>query len=114
MKADQAVTVICRYTVKAGHEAEMENLLSKHWPALHAQGLVTEDRPKIYRGLASKKPGSTPGAEFVYIEIFAWKSEDAPATAHQLPEVMAVWEPMGAICDQMDFPHFKLLNLLPA
>ena len=35
----------------------------------------------------------------------------APGLAHQLPDVMAVWEPMGAICEEMDFPGFELLDL---
>ena len=47
----------------------------------------------------------------MYIEIFSWKSPEAPQVAHQTPEVMAVWEPMGAICEHMDFPSFEVLDL---
>jgi hypothetical protein len=28
-----------------------------------------------------------------------------------MAEVMAVWEPMGAICEEMDFPPFERLEL---
>ena len=114
MKQDTPVTVICRYLVKPGHEAEMEALLAKHWPALHGVGLTTDEPPRIYKGLPSPKPGGEHGAERVYVEVFAWKDAAAPQTAHQLPEVMAVWEPMGAVCDDMDFPHYLPLDLVTA
>ena len=98
---------ICRYHVKKGHEAEMEALLAKHWPALRGAGLASEDPPLIYRGLPSGKPEDRHGAAGVYIEIFSWAQPNGPDLAHQTPEVMAVWEPMGAICESMDFPLFE-------
>lgn len=114
MSQDKPEIVICRYVVKAGKEAAMEALLAKHWPALHAIGLTTDDPPLIYRGKPSEKPGGAHGAARTYVEIFSWKSAEAPATAHQLPEVMAVWEPMGALCEDMDFPHYDRLDLVSA
>ena len=103
---------ICQYTVKKGHEAEMEALLAKHWPTLRKAGLASEEPPVIYKGLASGKPGDQHGASGVYIEIFSWSRPDGPAIAHETPEVMAVWEPMGAICEHMDFPMFETLDLV--
>ena len=104
-----SVTVICHYRVKPGKEAEMEALLAKHWPALASVGLVTDEPAVVYRGLPSGKPGARHGAAGSYVEIFSWKDENASGIAHQTPEVMAVWEPMGAICEQMDFPAFEKL-----
>ena len=104
---------ICQYHVKAGHEAEMEALLAKHWPTLREAGLASEDPPLIYRGLASGNPKGEHGAAGVYIEIFSWAQENGPQLAHQTPEVMAVWEPMGAICESMDFPMFEPVDLTP-
>jgi len=89
----------------------MERLLAVHWPALHSAGLVTEQKARVYRGLPSAKPGGEHGAERVYVEIMEWKDAKAPGLAHQTPEVMAVWEPMGAICEELDFPPFELLAL---
>ena len=43
----------------------------------------------------------------VYLEIFSWAQENSAQIAHETPEVMAVWEPMGVICDKMDFPEFE-------
>lgn len=110
MTTEQPLTVICRYVVKPGKEAEMETLLGRHWPALRDAGLVTADPPVIYRGLASNKEGGRHGAERTYVEIFAWKNEKSPELAHQTPEIMAVWEPMGGICEDMDFPHFETID----
>lgn len=102
---------ICRYKVKPGKEAEMERLLALHWPALDKAGLVTQEKARIYRGLPSGKPGDEHGAERTYVEIMTWKDQKGPHLAHQSPIVMAVWEPMGAICEEMDFPNFEPLVL---
>ncbi|MET0593039.1 MAG: hypothetical protein ABW133_10090 [Polyangiaceae bacterium] len=102
---------ICRYQVKPGKEAEMEKLLAKHWPALHKAGLVTDEPARVFRGLPSQKPGDRHGAASVYVEFMTWKDENSSNVAHQSPDVMAVWEPMGAICEQMDFPSFEELAL---
>jgi hypothetical protein len=110
MKSKAPLLNICRYKVKPGKEAEMEKLLAAHWPALHAAGLVTDEQARVYRGLPSSKPDGRHGADRVYVEIMEWKDRDAPDLAHQLPSVMAVWEPMGAICEEMDFPNFELLE----
>lgn len=108
----EPVTVICRYTLKPGAEAEMLRLLGTHWPTLHRAGLVTDDPPLIFRGVAEpteeRKHGA--GAD-VLVEIFNWKGEESAGLAHESPAVMAVWEPMGALCDAMEFPHFEKVEV---
>src|SRR5262245_17770257 len=98
---------ICRYKVKPGKRAEFERFLALHWPTLHAAGLVTDEPARIYRGLPSEKPGGRHGADGVYLEIMSWRDAKQMEIAHQLPEVMAVWEPMGVLCEEMDFPSFE-------
>ncbi len=105
-------TVICTYKVKPGKEADFEALLRKHWPTLRDNGLVTDTPPRFFRGKPSHKPEGRHGAERTYIEIYEWKNARAVELAHASPRVMAVWEPMGACCDEMDFPHFEPLTLL--
>lgn len=112
MSQDKPQTVICRYQVKPGKEARMLELLEKHWPTLHAAGLTTDDKPVIYRSIPSGKPGGGHDAPNTIVEIFSWKTGASAGLAHQTPEIMAVWEPMGAICDAMDFPHFERIDLL--
>lgn len=111
MSESKPVTVICRYQVEAGKEAEFEALLARHWPTLHAAGLVTDRRAIAYKGQPSAKPGGRHDAERVYVEIFEWKDDQASGRAHESPTVMAIWEPMGACCSDMDFPHFEPLPL---
>jgi hypothetical protein len=111
MPSDKPLVNICRYRVKPGKQAEMERLLERHWPTLHAAGLVTDEKARIFRGLPSRKPGDEHGADRTYLEILVWKDDKGPDLAHQSPDVMAVWEPMGAICEEMDFPNFEPLVL---
>jgi hypothetical protein len=111
MSKKQPPVTICRYQVKPGKEAEMERLLAIHWPTLHKAGLVTDEPARVFRGLPSEKDGGTHGAKSVYIELMSWKDENSSNVAHQSPEVMSVWEPMGGLCEQMDFPSFEELHL---
>jgi len=82
-------TVICIYPVKKGDEMKFEGLLEKHWPTLHKAGLILDEPAQIFRR-KDKKTGET-----TYVEIFTWKDEKASGEAHHLPEIQAIWEPMG-------------------
>src|SRR5436305_12202321 len=97
MPAAKPVNMLCTYRVKKGKEAEFLRLLEKHWPTLHRMGLATAEPAQVLRG-QSKEGDAT-----VFIERFAWQDADAPRVAHQTPEVMAVWEPMGALADELNF-----------
>jgi hypothetical protein len=108
---DRSETAICRYTVKPGNEPEMLKLLAKHWPTLHRAGLVTDDRPLIFRGTPKTGEDRDAVGSNVFVEIFAWRDTKAVGTAHHSPEVMSVWEPMGQICERMEFPHFQKVSL---
>lgn len=110
MTKDGPETVICHYRVREGGEAAFEQLLAGHWSALRRARLVTERAPQHFRALPSAKAGDVPDTTTLYVEIFEWCRGDAPERAHELPEVMAVWEPMGALCEDMQFPHFERLR----
>lgn len=103
-------TVMCRYRVKRDHEGEFRKLLEHHWPKLRELGMVTDAPSLLFRGL------DTNGEPF-FVEIFDWKSADLPAKAHEHPEVMAIWEPMDALCESrdglpnMEFPHVERVKL---
>ncbi len=103
-------TVIAIYRVRADQEAAFFAILAKHHPALHGVGLVTDEPPVVYRG--EEKDGQP-----IVFEIFTWKDGDAANTAHQLPEVMAIWEPMGEMCEErggkpkFEFPHVERVTL---
>ncbi len=84
------------YYPKKGKERELVELVKKHWPTLRKLGLATEEPPQIYEA-HDKRSGNT-----YFIEIFAWRDEEASSVAHQTPEVMAVWEPMGGIMESFN------------
>ena len=92
----QPVKTHVTYRPKPGKEEELFALVRKHWPALEGTGLVTSEKAVVYRA-TNKRTG-----ERYFIEIFSWRDEQASQTAHQTPEVMAVWEPMGPILAGME------------
>ena len=82
-------TMHCVYRPKPGQEEALLALVKRHWPALRKAGLVTETPALVWK--ATDRHGKNP----FYVEIFSWKDEGSSGLAHQLPEVMAIWEPMG-------------------
>ena len=104
------ITVIATYRVKKGEEDAFRGHLAKHWPTLREHDLATDALPLILSG-------EDEGQEPFYVEVFAWRDQAAVDTAHQLPEVMAIWEPMGKHCadrggrPSMEFPHVERVEL---
>lgn len=104
------VIAMCVYRVKAGAEEKFRGLLVRHWTTLRSLGLAAPEPPVTYQGV--EKAGQP-----LIVEFLAWRDESAPETAHQSPEVMALWEPMGALCEErggrpaMEFPHVERLEI---
>jgi hypothetical protein len=99
MSESKPVSMLVLYRVKSGHDTAFVELLKKHWPALRGIGLATPTPAQMYRG-ESKRPSPHGGS--TYVETFEWVDEKAAGVAHQTPEVMAIWEPMGPMLDGMD------------
>lgn len=95
------VTMHVEYWPKAGKEAELQALVEKHWPTLRELDLATETPAQVYRARDEK------GDRTFFVEIFAWKDENASDVAHQTPEVMALWEPMGPILDELKLSQIE-------
>src|SRR5258708_11263023 len=91
------IDVLCIYRVKKGKEGEFKKRLKKHGPALKKARLSSEMAPKIWQAESGRKPGT------IFVEWMQWKDETSAHSAHQMPEVMAVWEPMGNLTDAMEF-----------
>src|SRR5688572_12403775 len=108
--SETAETVICHYCVRKGSERDFEALLMRHWPTLRRLGTVTDAPSRIYRG--QDRAGRP-----MYWEIFEWRSAAALEKAHAHPAVLAIWEPMDALCEardgrpNMEFPHVEKLEL---
>ena len=98
-----ATITLCRYWVKPEREATFKVLLARHWPTFEKLGLVADAPPHlVFRG-EDKEKG------LFYAETFPWKDKDAMHKAHEHPEVMAIWGPMGECCTSMEFPSVELV-----
>jgi len=109
MAKSNCEVVVCTYRVKAGREKDFLALLKRHWPTLNKLGVVV-DQPRMI--LQRRDSAEAP----CFVEIFAWKDRGFEI-AHQHPEVLALWEPMEAMCEERggqpatEFPHYSLLEL---
>jgi quinol monooxygenase YgiN len=100
MPKAKSVDNLCIYRIKKGKEAAFRSILKKHWPALRKAGLAANEKPLVWRG--EGKDG-----KIVFIELFRWKDAEAVQSAHATPEVMAVWEPMDALTEGMEFIYVQ-------
>ncbi|HZE13466.1 MAG TPA: antibiotic biosynthesis monooxygenase family protein [Chthoniobacterales bacterium] len=82
------IVCIVAYRPKAGHEAELLDLVRGRVPTLRKEDLVTNRVPVIVRA----KDGTI-------IEVSEWKSQQAIEAAHKNPRVLAMWDKFFAICD---------------
>jgi len=89
------VTALCIYRVKSGSESAFRGLLAKHWPMLRRVGLAADVPSTIYQGEEGE-------AAPVFFELLNWKDAEGANMAHEIPDVMAVWEPMGMLCEARD------------
>lgn len=89
------VANIVTYIPKQGKEAELLALVRKHEPALRKVGLVTGEPFRVWKAYDIRKQREQ------FIEYFVWKDGKSSDIAHQTPEVMAVWEPMGPVLEEL-------------
>lgn len=83
------------YVAKKGTEDQLLALVKKHEVALRKVGLVTSEPFKVWKALNIRS------GEVSIVEYFEWKDGKASDVAHQTPEVMAVWEPMGPVLEDL-------------
>jgi hypothetical protein len=108
--AKTPVVAMCTYRIKSGREEEFVGLLRRHWPTLRDMGLVENAPSLVFRG--TDDLGKT-----YFVEILTWMDSEMPNRAHELPAVMAVWEPMGMCCEArlgrpaMEFPTVQVVSL---
>lgn len=101
----------CQYRVRKGKEKAFRAMLVKHYKTMCKLGLIDQKTPmRTYEGVdGSGGP--------IFIEFLPWAAADSAGRAHELPAVMAVWEPMEKMCESrnglpaMMFPHVKEIFL---
>lgn len=80
--------VIVAYRPRPGKEELLLELTREHLPILRAEGLAT-DRPAY----------AMRAADGTIVEVFEWKSDEAIATAHENPRVLAMWGRYNEACE---------------
>ena len=103
MRTTNPVLMLVRYTPKAGSEQPLLELVRQHWPTLRHLGLVTSAPTRLFRA-SDKRTGRVS-----ILEMFEWSDATSSETAHQTPEVMAVWEPMGPLLENMELTRLEPL-----
>jgi hypothetical protein len=98
------VTMHCVYRPKPGSEEALFDLVKKHWPVLRDAGLATAEPALVWRA-TDKRSG-----KLYFIEVFSWTNAEAPGLAHQLPEVMKIWEPMGPMIEGGPSPELAFVE----
>lgn len=102
------LVVVCTYRVRSGEESKFKRLLGRHVPTLRRLGLITDSHTQALRRVDSADPE--------YVEVFEWASADAATRASEVPDVIAIWEPMAAMCESRDglpgleFPLFDRIG----
>ena len=93
------VTRLVVYRPKPGQQSQLEAILKRHGPVLRATGLLAPEAVHLYRAQDLRREG--PPAEPYFVELFHWRDAEAAEVAHQVPEVMAVWETIGPHVQEM-------------
>jgi len=97
------VAMLVKYTPRPGNEDALIALVRKHWPTLRTLGLVTTTPAQLFRGVDKRSNRVS------IFEMFEWMDAGSSEIAHQTPEVMAVWEPMGPLLEEMDLVRLQRL-----
>jgi hypothetical protein len=100
---EKPITNLVTYVPKPGKAAELLELVKKHEPALRSVGLVTAEPFRLWKAFDIRKQRES------IVEMFVWKDGHAPELAHQTPEVMSVWEPMGPVLEDLTICEVEAL-----
>jgi hypothetical protein len=103
MASSESVPTLVIYRPKPGAEGALEALVRKHLPTLRSLGLLGTGHSVVYRAEDKRSHAVS------YVEIFDWKDGRASDVAHQTPEVMAIWETMGPLLENLEIQAIRPL-----
>ena len=103
MPSTNPVLMLVKYMPKAGSEDRLLELVRQHWPTLRQLRLATSSPAQLFRAV-DKRTGRS-----AIVEMFEWTDDSSSETAHQMPEVMAVWETMGPLLETMELARLERL-----
>ena len=84
--AAEPETVMVTYRAKRGSEAQLAQVVARHWETARRLDLVAAEPRDLYRA------GST------LIEVFTWKDGSIPDNAP--PEIRTIWKEMGDLVEK--------------
>jgi len=84
--AAQPETVMVTYRPKKGSEAQLAQVVAKHWDTARRLELVTSDPRHLYR------------AGSMLIEVFTWKDAEIPD--HAPAEIRAIWDELNTLVEK--------------
>ena len=100
---DAPLKNLVTYVAKKGAEDQLLELVKKHEIALRKVGLVTDMPFKVWKAYNIRS------GEHSIVEYFEWKDGKSSDVAHQTPEVMAVWEPMCPVLQDLRICEVELI-----
>jgi hypothetical protein len=102
--SNQPVRMLVTYRPKEGKGEELFSYVQKHLPALRGTGLLADEPTAVYRA-ADKRSGKQ-----YFVEMFSWRDAQAPNVAHQMPEVIAIWEPMTPLLEGLELAALERVD----
>lgn len=103
-----SVFTIAQYRVQAGAEEEFTDILRQHRATLLALELVTDRPVEAYVGTERDIDGP------LFVEVIEWADARCVATAHEHPQVSAIWERIGQSCEERGGrPMFEFPTVRP-
>ena len=103
-----AVAVVAAFILSSTYYA----VFARRMASLHPAYVTTSKTPAWKPLLELVRNVVTDKARGVfYVETFPWADAEAAGRAHSLPEVAAVWEPMGECCTEMEFPSVERVEV---
>ena len=93
LRAAQPETVMVTLHAKPGAEAQLADVLARHWETAKRLNLVVPDTHVTLRGAESENKA-------YFVEIFTWRDADIPD--HAPAEIQAIWKEMNALVDTRD------------
>lgn len=89
-RADEPETVMITFHAKAGAEAELAQVIARHWDTVRRLKLVRETPHLTLR--------SAEGGQTNFVEIMTWRDASIPDAAP--PEIQTLWADMNRLVEK--------------
>ena len=91
IRAEAPETVMITLHAKAGAEAELTQVIARHWETVQRLKLATDAPHVTLRGVEE-------GTSTYFVEIFTWRDASVPDAAPK--EILAIWADMNRLVEK--------------